>query len=101
MHMGASWRVGAAEKDDTTLVSDGPFAYSRNPVFVGQIILFAGMFLVFPSAVQLFLSAAMLVAALRQAGRIEEKILMKNLGADYENYARRVNRWIGAKKDAA
>lgn len=100
MQMGASWRVGAAEQDDSALVSDGPFAYSRNPVFVGQIILFAGMLLVFPSIVQLILSGAMLTAAVRQAA-VEEQILVKNFGPDYENYIKRVNRWIGARKDRA
>ncbi|MGL6181946.1 MAG: hypothetical protein ACRC2G_07225, partial [Aestuariivirga sp.] len=35
MHMGASWRIGAAERETGALVDDGPFAVSRNPVFVG------------------------------------------------------------------
>lgn len=34
-YMGASWRIGAAEGELGPIVDSGPFAISRNPVFVG------------------------------------------------------------------
>lgn len=94
MHMGASWRIGAAERETGALVDDGPFAISRNPVFVGQMLLFAGLFLVFPSIVQGALTAALMVAVVLQV-RIEERVLAATLGAPYADYSRRVGRWIG------
>ncbi|MGL5361436.1 MAG: methyltransferase family protein [Bosea sp. (in: a-proteobacteria)] len=96
MHMGASWRIGAAERETGALVDDGPFAVSRNPVFVGQILLFIGLFLVFPSIVQGALTAALIFAVVLQV-RIEERVLAVTLGAPYADYSRRVGRWIGVR----
>jgi protein-S-isoprenylcysteine O-methyltransferase Ste14 len=96
MYMGASWRIGAAERETGALVDDGPFAVSRNPVFVGQVLLFIGLFLVFPSIVQGALTAALITAVVLQV-RIEERVLAATLGAPYADYSRRVGRWIGAR----
>ena len=35
--MGDSWRIGVDESERTELVSDGPFATVRNPIFGGWI----------------------------------------------------------------
>ncbi|MGL5445936.1 MAG: methyltransferase family protein [Rhabdaerophilum sp.] len=96
MHMGASWRVGTAEGKTGDLVDDGPFAISRNPVFVGQIILFIGLFAVFPDIVQLGLTAAIILAAHLQV-KIEERVFITSLGEPYQAYMARVNRWIGTR----
>jgi protein-S-isoprenylcysteine O-methyltransferase Ste14 len=96
MHMGASWRIGAAERETGALVDDGPFAISRNPVFVGQMLLFSGLFLVFPGIVQGALTAALFVAVIFQV-RIEERVLAATLGGPYADYSRRVGRWIGMR----
>jgi protein-S-isoprenylcysteine O-methyltransferase Ste14 len=94
--MGASWRIGAAAGETGPIVTDGPFAVSRNPVFVGQAVLFAGLFLVFPGLVQALLTAALIVAIHLQV-RIEEKVLAETLGEPYLAYMARVSRWIGVR----
>lgn len=94
MHMGASWRIGAAEGEIGKIVDDGPFAVSRNPVFVGQIALFLGLFLVFPGIVQGLLTVALVVAVQLQV-TIEERVLTATLGEPYVAYSRRVSRWLG------
>ncbi len=43
MSMGSSWRVGVAEGATGNLVSDGLYRLSRNPTFVGQFMLLAGV----------------------------------------------------------
>lgn len=96
MHMGDSWRIGAAEGETGAMVDDGPFAISRNPVFVGQMILFTGLFLVFPGIVQGLLTLALFIAVQLQV-RIEERVLAATLGAPYIAYKARVSRWIGAR----
>jgi protein-S-isoprenylcysteine O-methyltransferase Ste14 len=96
MHMGASWRIGAAERQTGALVDDGPFAVSRNPVFVGQILLFLGLFLVFPGLVQGALTSALIIAVVLQV-RIEEHVLAATLGGAYTDYCRRVGRWVGVR----
>ena len=92
--MGANWRIGAAEGEIGKIVDDGPFAISRNPVFVGQALLFVGLFFVFPGVVSLALTIALLVAIHLQV-RIEERVLASNLGEPYAAYVRRVPRWLG------
>jgi protein-S-isoprenylcysteine O-methyltransferase Ste14 len=93
-HMGPAWRIGAAEGGQGGLVQSGPFAISRNPVFLGQITLFAGLLLAFPDVVQALIFFTVLVAALVQV-RIEERVLARTFGDVYDDYAARVPRWIG------
>jgi protein-S-isoprenylcysteine O-methyltransferase Ste14 len=94
VHMGQSWRIGTAEGQLGPIVDTGPFAVSRNPVFLGHILLFTGLFLVFPSVVQLGITLV-LIAAIRIQVHLEEQTLTKTLGDKYLAYARRVRRWIG------
>lgn len=93
-YMGASWRIGAAEGEQGPIVDSGPFAISRNPVFVGQAMLFTGLFIVLPNLMQAAFTLALLVAIALQV-RIEERVLAASLGEPYLAYRRRVRRWIG------
>ncbi len=95
-YMGASWRIGAAKGEQGPIVDNGPFAISRNPVFVGQALLFVGLFIVLPSLIQATLTLAVLIAIRLQIG-IEERVLEASLGAPYLDYKRRVHRWIGSR----
>lgn len=97
-HMGTNWRIGAAEGEIGRIVDDGPFAVSRNPVFVGQALLFVGLFFVFPGVISLALTIALLVAIHLQV-KIEERVLAATLGQPYLDYMRRVRRWVGAKQN--
>lgn len=92
-HMGASWRIGAAEGHQGAMVDDGPFAISRNPVFAGQALLFIGSVAVFPSIPHAVAVAALLAAIHRQVV-IEERVLAGDLGQPYADYRRRVRRWL-------
>ena len=92
-HMGASWRIGAAKGHQGAIVDDGPFAISRNPVFVGQALLFIGSLAVFPSIPQAVAVAALL-AAIHLQVVIEERVLAAELGQPYADYRRRVRRWL-------
>lgn len=96
-HMGTSWRIGAAEGEVGAIVDSGPFAISRNPVFVGQAVLFIGLFIVLPGIVQAALTAALLLAIVLQV-RIEERVLQAELGTAYLAYRRRVRRWAGTHR---
>lgn len=94
LHMGNSWRIGASVGEQGAIVDTGPFAISRNPVFVGQVLLFVGLFLVLPGIVQGVFTLAILIAVRLQVG-IEEAVLRASLGKPYLDYLKRVRRWIG------
>lgn len=92
-YMGRSWRIGAAEGHLGAIVDKGPFGISRNPVFVGQILLFAGLVLVFTTVLQLVIALALIIAVILQV-KIEERVLTKELGPAYDAYRRKVRRWL-------
>jgi protein-S-isoprenylcysteine O-methyltransferase Ste14 len=75
------------------LVGDGPYRYSRNPMYLGHLIFMAGLALTFWS----WLALAILVANLfwfDRRVRGDEQRLLQHFGASYAEYCRRVKRWI-------
>jgi protein-S-isoprenylcysteine O-methyltransferase Ste14 len=97
MSMGSSWRVGVAGGETGDLVSGGLYRFSRNPTFVGQAALFAGVAMAVPSAPTLLAAVLFLWSASTQV-RSEETALRQSLGADYDRYAAAVPRWIGLRR---
>lgn len=76
------------------LVTHGVFARSRNPIYLGNTFLLAGLGLALASA---WLFAGALVAAFlvdRLAIRREERHLAARFGQAFADYAERVPRWI-------
>lgn len=94
MAMGASWRVGVVEGETGPLVSEGLFAYSRNPTFLGHLILLIGVAIAVPSIVTLLAAILYGVLAKYQALQ-EEAVLLKTLGKEYSSYMRQTPRWFG------
>lgn len=92
--MGHSWRVGVAQGATGKLVSDGLFRFSRNPTFVGQFALLAGISLAIP-AIPTFVAALLYIWSAKTQVRSEEAVLRHSLGAEYDHYAASVPRWIG------
>jgi protein-S-isoprenylcysteine O-methyltransferase Ste14 len=76
------------------LVTGGPFAWSRNPIYLGNTVLMTGVGLMAGSFwfILLALVAAVLVTEL--AIRREERHLSALFGEDYERYRKRVRRWL-------
>ena len=94
MAMGTSWRIGVDEGERTELVTDGPFAVVRNPIFAAMIPTSLGLVLMVPNAVALAGLAALLIALELQVRVVEEPYLRRVHGADYERYAARVGRFV-------
>ena len=79
----------------TTVVIDrGPFAWSRNPLYVGLLALSAGIALVLASVWALV--ALPVEWALLRWGAVlpEERYLTATFGPAYTAYAARVRRWL-------
>jgi len=75
------------------LVTAGPYAWCRNPMYLGHLFFLLGLTLMFQSALALVLlvfSTAWFHIRIRR----DEKRLREMFGADYEAYAARVKRWI-------
>jgi protein-S-isoprenylcysteine O-methyltransferase Ste14 len=76
------------------LVSDGPFARVRNPLYLGNIALWVGFALSARLAWLAPLVAVLLFVEYHAIVRWEEHLLNSRLGEGYRAYAARVPRWI-------
>lgn len=81
-------------KAASTLCTEGPFRFSRNPIYVGDWFILAGVSLLMKTAWPLVF--APLIWALLRYGviRHEEAHLEARFGDDYRAYRARVRRWL-------
>lgn len=91
--MGSSWRIGIDRERETDLVEKGLFSVSRNPIFLGMRVLLFGLFLVTPNALTL-LSFGVGDALMQVQVRLEEEHMSRLHGAKFEQYKKKVRRWI-------
>jgi protein-S-isoprenylcysteine O-methyltransferase Ste14 len=91
--MGDSWRVGVDERERTALVTDGPFAIVRNPIFAAMIPTSAGLVLMVPNVVAFAGLAALVLALEIQVRLVEEPYLRKAHGETYLSYGARTGRF--------
>ena len=94
--MRESWRIGIDEYIKTELVTNGFFAISRNPIFLGIMIANVGLFFVLPNAFTLLITALSTISINTQI-RLEEEFLLKEYGEQYKQYQSKVNRWLTLK----
>jgi protein-S-isoprenylcysteine O-methyltransferase Ste14 len=84
----------APHQSTTTLISEGPFSLTRNPLYLSVLLLFAGIALLLNEVWMLCLIPVMFVALDRGAVIHEEEYLERKFGDQYLNYKRRVRRWV-------
>ena len=92
--MGASWRIGVDEQERTELVTSGPFAVVRNPIFSAMLPTSVGLALVVPNVVALAGVGALFLALEIQVRLVEEPYLARVHGERYLDYAARVGRFV-------
>jgi protein-S-isoprenylcysteine O-methyltransferase Ste14 len=92
--MGASWRIGVDESERTELVTDGPFAIVRNPIYSGVIPLVAGLTLLAPNPVAIAAFVVLVTALEIQVRLVEEPHLLRAHPTEYRDYASRVGRFV-------
>ena len=76
------------------LVQSGPFAVSRNPMYVGLVALSLGLTVVTGVFANVWNSAALAIWLHHAYVLPEERFLRERFGAAYDEYARRVPRWL-------
>jgi protein-S-isoprenylcysteine O-methyltransferase Ste14 len=75
------------------LVVDGIFAHSRNPLYLGNLLLLLGLMLIWNSLAGYILVAAAAVALFAMV-RAEETFLLGKFGGEFEAYCARVPRFL-------
>ena len=76
------------------LVTDGPFRFSRNPVYLSGVILSLGIAVLLGSLITLVFPIALLLILDRLYIPIEEDRLETEFGKEYLEYKQRARRWI-------
>ena len=93
----AGWAVAAAEQVDMThpgrLVTGGPYAISRNPMYVAWHVLYGGLLIFTGSRWMLRLLPAVLVAT-HLVIRSEERQLRRDFGGEFARYCSVVGRYL-------
>lgn len=76
------------------LLREGPFRFSRNPIYIGMLLLYLGVAMLWSNLWCFLLLPVLLV--LLQVGviRHEEKLLLRHFGEDYRQYCLKVRRWL-------
>lgn len=92
-YMRQDWRSGIDSDKSRTLLTKGPFARSRNPMFLAIMLGQFGLFLTLPS---LFTLVCLVtgVAMVRLQTQKEEHALKKLYGDEYLQYKTQVPRWL-------
>lgn len=81
------------DKPDT-LVTTGPFAWSRNPMYLGFAICALGGAVALNAASALGLAVLFCVTLDLWYVRFEEKMMSDTFGRQFDDYRNRVRRWL-------
>jgi protein-S-isoprenylcysteine O-methyltransferase Ste14 len=81
-------------KPTTAIVNTGVYAFTRNPMYLGMALLYAGVAVRFNSLVALALLPLVLLWVRTQVIAKEERYLTAKFGDAYLAYSRRVRRWL-------
>ena len=76
------------------IVSTGPFRFSRNPIYVAFIVTATGLGLGLSSIPVLAGVAAGVAALALWVVPAEERYLLAKFGDEYQQYCKRVRRWV-------
>ena len=78
----------------TALVTTGVYGLSRNPIYLGMILIYVGIALAFAASWAFLLLVPVLIALEIEVIRREEAYLESRFGEAYRQYRRKVRRWL-------
>jgi protein-S-isoprenylcysteine O-methyltransferase Ste14 len=81
-------------QESSYLLKEGLFNYSRNPIYLGMIIILIGVWIVLGSLTPLFIIPAFSWIIQELFIKEEEKMLEEKFGESYQKYQATVRRWI-------
>lgn len=95
LHVMARARTGIMlDQPAVQLVKTGPYRWSRNPQYVAFVVMYVGAALLLNAWWPLVILPLVCVAVSRGAIAGEERYLAATFGQRFEEYRKRVGRWI-------
>lgn len=92
--MGRNWALVARTRSDGSLVQTGPFALVRNPIYVALFCFMVAMAVAYGHGRNLIFAMPVFVLGTWMRVRHEEAVLRATFGAEFDDYARRVKRFV-------
>lgn len=93
IHFKNSLRFGLESENQGELITKGIFSITRNPFFISVEIFFVGNMLVIPNPFFIVLTLAA-ITSIHWFVLKEEKFLLKTYGKKYNDYKRKVRRYL-------
>lgn len=87
------WATGHLQKDEV-LTTGGPYAFVRNPLYLGSFTIATGFALMLRSVLLLVPLLAAFALAYRAEARREEKVLRQKFGGAFDEYRQAVPAWL-------
>lgn len=87
-----TWHISTQENQ--TVIKTGPYAFVRHPGYLGAFITYISTAIFFNAWFSLILSLIILPFAFLRRIHYEEQELKSELGSAYENYCKKVKRFI-------
>lgn len=81
-------------REPAVLVTGGIFRLTRNPIYLGDALVLAGLLLYWDALVALPLVAVFMAVIARRFIHREEMLLAERFGEDFAAYAARTRRWL-------
>jgi protein-S-isoprenylcysteine O-methyltransferase Ste14 len=78
----------------STVVTTGPYRFSRNPMYVGMSVVYLAASLLIASFWPLFALPLIVAAVDHLVIAREETYLRRRFGAEYEDFSQQVRRWL-------
>lgn len=83
-----------ARQPVATLVTGGPYRFTRNPIYLGFLLIYLGITLLVGTLWGLLLSPFLIWTATRLIIHAEEDYLGSKFADEYRAYCSRVHRWV-------
>jgi protein-S-isoprenylcysteine O-methyltransferase Ste14 len=78
----------------TLIATTGPYRWTRNPMYLGMALSYAGLAIGFDGPIAFALLPLVLIAIQTQVIAREERYLEAKFGDDYRRYKAEVRRWL-------
>ncbi len=83
----------------TALVTGGPFRFSRNPIYLGMVVLLLGVAILFGTLTPFPVVVVFAIVIDRGFIVHEERLLRETFPGNYDDYCERVRRWLGRRSE--
>ena len=93
-HLGQQWRIQAVVTAEHRMVTSGPYALVRHPIYGGLLGLLAATAILVSGWEATLVAAALYLVGTEIRVRAEDQLLAGRFGQEFEDYRRRVRAYI-------